>query len=256
MLDEAGIKLSNVISDIMGVSGRAIIQALAAGERDPQRLAALVHVSLRRKHDRLVIALQGDIQVHHAFLLRELLGVIEALERSIAHVEQEIGVRLGPFEQTLQPLESITGVSRHILAARLDGISLLFLRLPMRASWAGMCAGQHESAGKRVSGRMRKGNKWLRSALVPAAHATSRTLSYLGEQYRRLSKRRGSKRAAIAVGHSILVIYYPMMKTGDSYKEKGIEYLKALDKQRLQQHLVHRLESLGCQVTIQPSPAA
>jgi transposase len=259
VLEEAGIKLSSVISDSMGVSGQAIIYALAAGEHDPQRLASLAHASLRRKHDQLVAALQGDIQADQAFLLRELLGVITALESSISHVEQEIDQRLHPFEQTLQRLEAITGVSRHTLAVLFAEVGWDLTPFPDAAhlaSWAGMCPSQHESAGKQVHGRMRKGNKWLRAALVQAAHATSRTLTYLGEQYRRLKKRRGSKRAAIAVGHSILVMYYHMMKSGECYQEKGIEYLKELDKQRLQQHLVRRLQSLGCQVTIEPPSVA
>ncbi|WP_149404838.1 transposase, partial [Dictyobacter arantiisoli] len=150
-------------------------------------------------------------------------------------MEQEIDQRLHPFEQTLQRLEAITGVSRHILAVLFAEVGWDLSPFPDAAplaSWAGMCPSQHESAGKQVRGRGRKGNKWLRAALVQAAHATSRTLTYLGEQYRRLKKRRGSKRAAIAVGHSILVIYYHMMKSGECYQEKGIEYLKELDKQR------------------------
>ena len=258
-LETAGIKLRPVRSSIMGVSGQAILRALAAGERDPHRLAGLAHPSLKRKHDQLVAALQGGLQPHHSFLLRELLTDILALERSIAHVELEISERLRPFEQTFERLEHITGVGQHTLEVLEASVGWNMDPFPDAAhlvSWAGMCPGQHESAGKRLSGRVRKGNKWLRAALVQAAHAAARTQTYLGEQYRRLSKRRGSKRAAIAVGHSILVIYYHMMKTGEPYQERGVEYLKQMDKQRLQRHLVKRLESLGYQVTLQSPPAA
>ena len=122
------------------------------------------------------------------------------------------------------------------------------------ASWAGMCPGQHESAGKRHSGRLRKGNRYLRAALVQAAHAAGRTQTYLGEQYRQISKRRGKKRAAVAVGHSILVIFYHMMQTGEPSKEKGVEYLQARNRQRVQRRLIQRLERLGYQV-IAPSSA-
>ncbi len=160
---------------------------------------------------------------------------------AITHVELEISARLHPFEQTLERLEHITGVGQHtleILFAEVGWNMDPFPDAAHLASWAGMCPGQHESAGRRLSGRVRKGNKWLRAALVQAAHAAARTQTYLGEQYCRLSKRRGSKRAAIAVGHSILVIYYHMMKTGEPYQERGVEYLKQMDKQRLQRHLL------------------
>jgi transposase len=258
-LEMAGIKLRPVLSDVMGVSGRAILRALADGECDPYRLAGLAHASLQRKHDQLVAALQGGLQPHDRFLLQELLSVIEALEHSISHVEGEIQDCLRPFEATLERLEHITGVGQHTLEVLFAEVGWNMEPFPDAAhlaSWAGMCPGQHESAGKRKSGRIRQGNKWLRAALVQAAHAAARTQTYLGEQYRRLSKRRGSKRAAIAVGHSILVIYYHMMKTGEPYQERGVEYLKQMDKQRLRRHLVQRLESLGYQVTVQSTPAA
>lgn len=259
VLEEANLKLGTVLSDILGVSGKAILQALAAGETDPQRLANLAHPSLQPKHDQLVQALESEGGEHDQFVLRELLSLIEALDRSIAHVEHKLEERLHSYEETLARLEEITGVSRRILYVLFAEVGTDMSRFPDAAhlaSWAGMCPGQHESAGKRLSGRIRKGNQWLRAALIQAAHAAGRTQTYLGEQYRRIGKRRGKKRAAVAVGHSILVIFYQMMLTGEHYHEKGVTYLQERDKQRQQLHLIERLERLGYQVSVQPQPVA
>lgn len=259
VLQEAGIKLSGVLSDLMGVSGRAMLAALAAGESDPERLASLAHPSLRPKHAQLVRALQGEVRPHQRFLLHELLALIASLDGSIGHLEEEIEQRLHPFEQRLLRLEQITGVSRHVLFVLVAEVGVDLSRFPDAAhlaSWAGMCPGQQESAGKRLSGRTRPGNRYVKAALVQAAHATARTHTYLGEQYRRIKKRRGSKRAAIAVGHSILVIFYHMMQTGDPYQEKGVEFFQQRQSAGLPEQLVHRLQRLGYQVTLQPPPAA
>jgi transposase len=259
LLEEANVKLASVLSDVMGASGKAILQALAEGEEDVERLAGLAHRSVQHKHDLLVQALEGQIRPHHRFLLHELLSLIEALDRSMAHVEQEIAQRLRPFEEQLTRLEAITGVSRRILEVLFAEVGWDMSRFPDAAhlaSWAAMCPGHDESGGKRRSGRTRKGNRYVRATLVQAAHAASKTQTYLGEQYRRLAKRRGSKRAAMAVGHSILVIFYHMMKTEETYHEKGVEFFQQTDKQRVQRHLVQRLERLGYQVTLQPLPAA
>ena len=259
LLEDAGFKLHPTISDIFGVSGRAILQAMSQGERDPERLAALVHPRLYAKHDQLVEALTGDLRDHQRFLLGELLCLLAAQERAIQHIEQEIERRMHAFEAVFTRLEAITGVSRRVLWVLFAEVGIDMNRYPDAAhlaSWAGMCPGHDESAGKRRSGRTRPGNRYLRAALVQAAHATARTNTYLGEQYRRLSKRRGSKRAAVAVGHSILVMYYQMMKTGGLYEEKGAEYFQQGDQPRLQAQLVRRLEQLGYQVSLARSPAA
>lgn len=258
VLQQAGIKLSGVLSNILGVSGRAMVQALCAGESDPQRLASLVHWSVTHKHDQLVEALTGDVREHHRFLLRELLSLQETLDRSIQHVELEIEGRLHSVESTLVRLEAITGVSRHVLHVLCAEIGLDLSRFPDAAhlaSWAGMCPGQKESAGKRQNGRSRPGNKYVKSALVQAAHATAHTKTYLGEQYRRLRVRRGAKRAAIAVGHSILVIFYHMMTTGESYQEKGVDFFEHREREQLEKRLVQRLQHLGYEVIQPNSPA-
>jgi transposase len=252
VLQQAGIKLSGVLSDVVGVSGRAILIALCAGERDPERLASLVHKSVAHKHVQLVEALTGDLRSHHQFLLGELLSLLQGVERSITHVEQEIEQRLRPVEEQLVRLEKITGVSRHTLHLLCAEVGLDLSRFPDAAhlaSWAGICPGHKESAGKRQSGRTRPANPYVKAALVQAAHATVRTQTYLGEQYRRLCNRRGAKRAAVAVGHSILVIFYHMMTTGEPYHEKGVEYFRNRAPDKMERQLVKRLRHLGYQVT-------
>src|SRR6266487_1711531 len=256
VLQQGGIKLSGVLSDVVGVSGRAILRALCVGERDPERLALLVHKSVAHKHVQLVEALTGDLRSHHLFLLRELLSLLEGMELSIKHVEIEIEQRLGTEEEKLERLEKITGVSRHPLHLLCVEAGLALSRFPDAAhlaSWAGICPGQKESAGKRQSGRTRPANPYVKAALVQAAHTTARTQTYLGEQYRRLRKRRGAKRAAVAVGHSILVIFYCMMTTGEPYHEKGADYFRSQHSGKGERQLVRRLEQLGYQVTAPPA---
>ncbi len=259
VLEEAGIKLSVVLSDVMGKSGRAILDALAAGESDALRLAQRMHPSVHASQEQVVAALTGDMRDHHRFLLRELLRLIDAQSLSITHVEQEIERRLSPFEEEIQRCEHITGVSRHVVHVLMAEVGTDLARFPDAehlSSWAGVCPGHKESAGKRLSGRSRQGNRYVRAALVQAAHGVRRSHSYLGERYRRLKKRRGSKRAALAVGHDILVIYYQMMKTGQEYQEKGEEFFQRTDRGKVERLLIRRLERMGYQVTRQPQPAA
>lgn len=259
ILEEGGIKLTSVLSDVLGVSGRSILDALCAGESNPERLAERVHPSVRAKPEQLVEALTGDLRPHHLVLLGELLTLLTALEQSIRQVEQEIEQRLRPVEELLVRLEQITGVNRHTLHVLCAEVGTDLSRFPDAghlASWAGMCPGHDESAGKRHSGRTRPGNRYVKAALVQAAHATAKTQTYLGEQYRRLKRRRGSKRAALAVGHSILVIFYHMVMTGAPYQEKGVEFFQKREPSRVPAHLVQRLERLGYQVTLTPTPAA
>jgi transposase len=258
VLQQAGIKLAGVLSTILGASGRAIVQALCAGESDPEQLASLVHQSVAHKHEQLVEALTGDLREHHRFLLRELLTLLDAQERAIKHVELEIEDRLRPIEATLVRLEAITGVSRHVLHVLCAEIGTDLSRFPNAAhlaSWTGMCPGQKESAGKRQSGRTRPGNRYVKSALLQASHATAQTKTYLGEQYRRLRQRRGAKRAAVAVGHSILVIFSHMMTTGEPYHEQGVDFFHQRDRRRLEKQLSRRLQHLGYEVTKPMSPA-
>jgi len=259
VLEEAGLKLSTVLSDIMGVSGRAILHGLCAGESDPVQLARRMRPGVQASEERVVAALTGELREHHRFLLRELLSLIEAQSRSITHVEQELERRLAPLEEKIQRGERITGVSRQVVQLLLAEVGTDLSRFPDAehlSSWAGVCPGQKESAGKRLSGRSKPGNRYVRAALVQAAHGVRRTATYLGERYRRLKKRRGSKRAALAVGHSILVIYYHLMTTGQEYQEKGVEFFQQTDRAKVERQLVQRLERLGYHVTQPPQPAA
>ncbi len=220
VLDAAGYQLSAVLSDILSFSGKRILQALCAGESDPMRLARLMHPGVKATEAQVVAALTAEVREHHRFLLRELLELIEVQDRSIIHLEAEIERHLAPFEEEIKRSEQINGVSRQVMYVLMAEIGTDLKRFPDAShlsSWAGVCPGQKESAGKRLSGRARKGNRYLRAALVQAAHGVRRSRTYLGERYRRLLSRRGSKRAALAVGHSILVIYYQMMKTGEEY---------------------------------------
>ena len=174
-------------------------------------------------------------------------------------MEQEIEQRVSPFEEQIQRCEHITGVSRQVVEVLMAEVGTDLSRFPDAEhlnSWAGVCPGHKESAGKRLSGRSKQGNRYVRAVLVQAAHGVRRTKTYLGERYRRLKKRRGSKRAALAIGHDILVIYYHMMKTGQEYREKGEEFFRQTDHAKVERQLVQRLERMGYQVTRQPQPAA
>ena len=223
VLEDANIKLTSVLTDIMGMTGYAILTALVKGEVDAERLAHLARGSLIKKQDQLKAALAGKLTPHHRVLLQELLQLIATLDRSIAHFDQEIADRLRPHDALIERIDEITGLSRRSIEVLLGELGWDMSHFPdaaHAASWVGICPGNHQSGGKRLSGRIRQGNRWAKTVLIQAAHAAGHTQSYLGEQYRRISARRGAKRAAVAVGHSILVIFYHMVKTGEPYHEK------------------------------------
>ena len=255
LLEETNIKLSSVFADLMCKTGRAILAALAEGEERPEVLADLALQRAPHKRKALVPALQGCMRAHHRFLLRELLGMVDSLERAISRLDHEIEERLRPLEETMQRLDAITGVSQRVLETLFAEIGWELESFPDAAhlaSWVGICPGQHESGGKRMSGRARKGNRYAKTRLVQAAQAAGNTKTYLGAQYRRLSKGRGMKRAAVAVGHSILVIYYHMLTTSQPYQEKGEDYFVHLDHDQRQRRLVKQLERLGYDVNLTP----
>lgn len=259
LLEETNIKLSSIFADMMCKTGRDILHALAAGEIRPEVLADLALLRVPHKRDALVPALQGCMRAHHCFLLGELLMMVEYLERSIERLDREIEERLAPQKETMERLDAITGVSQRVLETLFAEIGWDLKTFPDAAhlaSWVGICPGQHESGGKRMSGRTRKGNRHAKTILVQAAHAAGKTKTYLGAQYRRMSKGRGIKHAAVAVGHSILLIYYQMLATGQPYEEKGEDYFTQRDQQEKQRRLVKQLERLGYHVDLTPQHVA
>jgi len=261
ILEDANIKLSSVATNLMGRSAHEMLLALLAGEEDPAILAELARGKMRGKRDLLKQALQGQVKSHHRFLISEQLAHIEALDEEIAHLSAQIAERLRPFEQQLKRLETIPGIKRRLAEVILAEIGPDMSRFPDAkhlASWAGMCPGNSISAGKRLSGRTRRGSPWLRSALVEAAHAAIHAKDcYLAAQYHRLVVRRGGKKATIAVGHTLLVIIYHVLAEEKDDEELGGNYFDEWDRQAVQKRLVRRLEHLGYEVTLTPtSPAA
>ena len=256
VLQDANIKLSSVASDIVGVSSRAILEAILSGESSPEVLAELAKGKLRSKRPQLAKALEGLLQPHHRFLIEQLLCHVDFLDEAIERVSDEIRGRLSPFEGKIELLLSIPGVSRRIAEVILAEIGADMSRFPSSAhlaSWAGICPGNNESGGKRKSGRTRKGSPWLRAALIQAAHAASRSKgTYLCSQYHRIASRRGKKRALVAVAHSILVAVYHVLARGETYRELGADYFDRLSPQTLQRRLVRRLENLGYKVSLEP----
>jgi transposase len=255
LLEDANIKLAAVASDIMGVSGRAILAALIAGHTDPHTLAELAKGRLRSKREPLAKALEGRVKPHHRFVLTELLCQIDGLDDTIARFDAQIQEICGSFEEAVGLLDTIPGVARHTAEMLIAEIGTDMSRFPSAdhlAAWAGVAPGHHESAGKRASGKTRKGNRFLRTTLVQAAHAAARTKStYLSAQYRRLATRRGKKRAIMAVAHSILVIAYYMIQRQEPYREAGADFFDRLQPEDTARRLVKRLEHLGYHVTLQ-----
>lgn len=263
VLEDANIKLASVATDVLGVSGRAMLEALAAGEEDPERLADKAQRKLRAKLPQLRLALHGRVTDHHRFLLRLLLDELTQLEGLTNRLTERIAAVLpASFKAAVDRLSTIPGIStqsaQNILAE--VGCDMKpFASEAHLASWTGMCPGNNESAGKRRSGKTTKGNRWLRATLVQVAWAASHTKdTYLAAQYRRLASRRGKKRALVALGHTILGIIYHVLKDQSTYRELGANYLDELDATRQTRALVRRLERLGHQVTLEPQapPAA
>jgi transposase len=255
LLEDANIKLAAVASDIMGVSGRAMLAALIAGHTDPQTLAELAKGRLRSKRDLLAKALDGRVKPHHRFVLTELLCQIDGLDETIARFDAQIQELCGPFDEAVGLLDTIPGVARRtaeILVAEIGTDMRRFPSADHLASWAGVAPGNHESAGKRTSGKTRKGNRFLRTTLVQTAHAAARTKgTYLSAQYRRLAARRGKKRAILAVAHSIVVMAYYMIQRKEPYREAGADFFDRLQPEDVARRLVKRLASLGYHVTLQ-----
>jgi transposase len=257
VLEQANIKLASVATDALGASGRAMLEAIVNGEQDSQRLAEMSRGLLRNKIPQLQQALEGRITGHHRFLLRELLDHLYFVESQMRRIEQEVEERLRPFQSEVVRLCTIPGVDRVTAWGLLAEIGLdmkQFPDAPHLASWAGLCPGSHESAGKRKSGKIRKGSLWLRRCLCQAAWAVStKKNNYLSALYRRLAARRGVKRATIAVAHHLLVIAYYILRDQSCYQDLGPDYFDRLNPEALRRRLTRRLEGLGFKVTLEPS---
>jgi transposase len=255
LLEGANIKLASVVTDIMGASGRAMLEALVGGIASNEEMAELAKGSLRGKREELAKALEGRVKDHHRFVLTELLCQIDSLDETIARFDLEIEAYCRPFEEAVVLLDTIPGVARQTAEIIISEIGIDMSRFPTAdhlASWAGVAPGNNESGGKRRSGKTRKGNQHLRTALSQAANAAARTKgTYLQAQYHRLAGRRGRKRAIMAVAHSILIIAYHLIVRKEPYRELGGDYFDNIHPERTAKRLIKRLEQLGFQVSVQ-----
>ena len=263
LLEDAGIKLDSVVSDILGVSARQMLEALIAGVRDLDALADLARTRMRPKIPQLRRALEGRFDTHHALMLRMHLEHVDQLSANIERLDVEVDRVIRPFSEQLQRLITIPGVGRRtaeVIIAEIGVDMRRFATAGHLASWAGMCPGNHESGGKRRSGRARKGNRALRAALCEAAWSAARTKTgYLPAQYRHLMRtfgKKGQTRAVFAVGHSILVIAWHLLANHCDYHDLGAEHFnRHTDPEARKHYLIRQLEALGHTVTIEPTAA-
>lgn len=255
LLETGNVKLASVASDVLGASGRDMLQALVAGETDPVQLAELARGRLRKKIPQLVLALEGVMSDAQRWLLGEQLEHIADLDRKIGRLDEKIRELSRPFEGAAEQLMEIPGVSRRtaeVIIAEIGVDMTRFGAAGRLASWAGMCPGHHQSAGKQKTGRMRPGNNWLKTALVEAGWAASHTKgTYLSAQYGNICRRRGKKRACVAVGHTILTIAYHLISNPAArFRDLGAQYFAPSHRHQLAQKLIRRLNTLGFKTTI------
>jgi len=262
VLEGANIKLGSVASNVLGVSGREMLRALAEGEKTPDEMAALARGRLREKIPQLRRALDGVMADHQRQMILWALDDIEHIERRVQELDKEIAERTRPHEAVTERLMTVPGIGRRVaevILAEVGPDAKAFDTPEQLASWAGLCPGNKSSAGKRLSGRIRPGNQSLKSSLVQASHAVSHSKNtYLGAQFRRFVRTKGVKRAAVAVAHTILVIVWHLLTTGDVYNDLGVNYLERADSSWAERQAVRRLERLGYTVSLTPKagPAA
>jgi transposase len=260
ILEDSNIKLSAVVSHLQGVSARAMLEALICGETDTAKIADLAKARLRSKIPELEAALVGQIREHHRFMWRELLYHLDELNARIAAINERIAAYTAPHEALIQRLCTIPGIQRwtaEVILAEIGPNVTTFPTAQHLASWACLCPGNNISANKRRSGKTRRGQNWLRPALVEAAWATSHTQTYFGSQFHRLRARRGDKRAAVAVAHSILIVVYHLLADPEAvYTELGADYFTKRNPEQEQRRAVRKLETLGFTVTLAPAQAA
>lgn len=261
VLEDAGVKLACVATDVLGVSGRAMLEALVSGTRDPEVLAQLAQGKMRKKIPALQQALAGRFSSHHALIVSHILAHLDFLEEQIASLTGEIEAKILPFAQKAERLDEIPGVGAVTLQAIVAELGIDMSRFATHrhaASWAKLCPGNHESAGKRRSGRTGKGNRHLRTALIEAAQGAARTKNtYLRAQYEQIKRRHGHNKAIVAIAHSILVAAYYMLRDDVPYHDLGGEYFaRRSDPERMARRLVAQLERLGHKVNLEPLPQA
>jgi len=258
-LEDANIKLDSVLSDLMGTSGRAMIEALIAGEANPAKLASLAHRRVKASHEELREALRGRVTKHHRFLLRLHLNQIDALDAATATLDAQVEANLGPFRTAVELVVSIPGIKNLSAQVIISEIGTDMSRFPsdqQLISWAGICPRNDESAGKRRSNRLRKGAPWLKTTLVQCAWAAvKKKNSYLQAQFYRIKARRGPKKAIMAVAASILTAVYHMLKDGTLYQDLGHDHFNRRSKDQQKLRLIKRLTDLGYAVEIKPLAA-
>jgi transposase len=258
VLEGANLKLGSVVSGLDGVSAQAMLDALVAGETSAAAIASLADHRLRASRETLEAALEGSVGAHQRFLLRTQLRHLRELDRLIGEVSAELEERLRPFAAQLERLTTIPGISRRtaeVVLAEIGPDMARFSSARALASWAGLCPGNYESAGRSHGGATRKGSPWLRAALVNSATAAGRTQTYLGAQYRRLVARRGLRRAKVAVAHSLLLIVRAIITSGQPFRDLGANYFDQRDQEHVRRRLTRRLEALGYSVTLAPNAA-
>jgi len=259
VLEDANLKLGSVLSDVLGKSGRAILEALIAGQSDPERLADLAQGTARKKRAELIEALHGRIRPHHRGLLKVHLTLVATLEQAIADIDTTVGKALASVHESARLLSTMPGISdvtAHVIVAEIGVDMTRFASDAHLRSWAGFCPRNDESAGKRRSTRVRKGAPWLKTTLVSAAWAAVRVKeSYLQAQFHRLRARRGAKKAILAVASSMLTAVYHMLKNGVQYQDLGASHFTRRDREKIILRLVRRINDLGCQVQLVPQAA-
>ena len=257
VLEGANIKLSSVASDVMGVSARAMLEAMVFGVEDPEELAQIAKGRMRTKLPQLEAALQGLMGAHQRMMLQTQLSHLDFLDQAIAQLDEEIANRMLPFEQPIRQIDEVPGINRRTVEDVLAEIGMDMSRFPTNrhiSSWAKICPGNNQSAGKRRNGRTGHANKWLRTALVQGAQSASHTKNtYLSAQYHRIASRRGKNKAKMAVAHSILVIIYHILRDGVSFKELGGNYFDRLRSSDVIRSAVRRIENLRHKVIVEPA---